>query len=80
MGVNQQKSIVLRDETGLLMALRGGDGIRKFSLSCGAGQRWSKTKSCRPGTKIPSFGLVPSHCHPTGECQILFLVQHLALV
>ena len=74
------KSIVLQDKTGLLRALRGGDRIRKISPSCIAGQRGGKIKPCEIETKTPSFIPVPSHCNPTGECQILFLVQHLALV
>ena len=55
---------VLRDGTGLRKDPKGGDGIRKFSLSCRVGRKWGKTKLCGAGTKTPSFKPAPPHCHP----------------
>ena len=53
---------VLRGGAGLQEALRSGDGVRKFFLSCGAGQQWGKTKLCEAGAKTPSFEPAPTHC------------------
>ena len=49
------RSRILRGGVGLRGALRGGDGAKKFSLSCGAGQGCGKTKSCGAGAKTPSI-------------------------
>ena len=54
--VGKSRSKVLQDRVGLHMASRGGDGVRKFSLSCRAMQGWNKIKRCRAGVKILSFG------------------------
>ena len=62
--VGKSRSKVLQDRAGLHRASRGGDGVRKFSLSCRAMQGWSKIKLCRTGVKILSFGPIPPHCHP----------------
>ena len=32
-----------------------------------AGRGWGKTKPCGAGTKTPSFGPAPPHCHPYME-------------
>ena len=48
-------SRVLWGRAGLYGAPRGGDGVRKFSPSCGAGRGWGKTIPCGAGTKTPSF-------------------------
>ena len=53
------RSRVLQGGVGLCRAPRGRDGARKFSLSCRAGRRWGKTKSCEAGMKTPSFSPVP---------------------
>ena len=36
--------------------LKGWGWGKKFSPSCGAGQRWAKKNPCGAGAKIPSFG------------------------
>ena len=61
--VGKSRSKVLQDRVGLHMASRGGDGVRKFSPSCRAMQRWSKIKPCQVRVKILSFGPIPPHCH-----------------
>ena len=43
------RSRVLQGGPGLRVALGGGDGARKFSPSCEAGQGWGKTKPCGRG-------------------------------
>ena len=62
------RSRVLQGGAGLRGAPLGGDGARKFSLSCEAGWGLGKTKSCGAGAKTPSFRTPPaphaSHCHP----------------
>ena len=65
--VGKSKSKVLQD-TGLHRASRGGDGVRKFSLSCRAMQGWGMTKPCRAGVKIlailrPHSAPLSSLCH-----------------
>ena len=45
------RSRVLRGGLGLHVALRGGDGARKLSLSCEAGRGWGKTKPCERGRR-----------------------------
>ena len=61
------KSKVLWGRAGLRGALKSGDGVRKFFLSCGVGWGWGKTKPCGAGRKTPSFGPTPPHCHPYME-------------
>ena len=45
------RSIVLWGGVGIREAPRGGDGVRKFSLSCEMRRGWGKTKSCETGVK-----------------------------
>ena len=62
---NLTRSGVLQGGMELCGASRGNDGARKFSLSCGAGSGWGKTKPCGVGAKTPSFRPAPPHCHPS---------------
>ena len=49
------QSRVLQDGAGLRRAPRVGDGVRKFSPSCGAGRGWGTTIPCDLRMKTPSF-------------------------
>ena len=63
------RSRVLQGTARLCGALRGGDGVRKFSSSCEARQGWVKTKPYEVGAKTPSFGPALPHCHPYRACE-----------
>ena len=49
---------------GSSQGLKGQGWGKKFSPSCGAGRGWGKKNPYGTGTKIPSFGPTPPHCHP----------------
>ena len=49
---------------GLRGAPRDGDGVRKYSPSCGVGRGWGKIKPCGAGMQTLSFGPALPHCHP----------------
>ena len=58
------RSRVLWDGAGLCRALRGKNGVNKFSLSCGVRRGWDKTKPFGVGAKTISFEPALPHCHP----------------
>ena len=74
------KNRVLQGGTGFREALRGEDGVRKLSPSCGAEWGSGKTKPCEAGTNTLSFGPALPYCYPymkgNGLCMDLFIYTH----